>query len=138
MPITRNGTKRPREPLLQLSIVTGCAMCRIVRRPRDGDASRRGADVEILTFAHLVSNSQMRGHCLVGSLTGVVASKRVTEASKGALRPIGNRPQSVMAQARLTGRPTSRSGRKLEHSDPVVPHGRAIAQRIKGTPGITG
>ena len=74
---------------------------------------------------------------MAGSLTGVVASKRVTEASKGALRPIGNRPQSVMAQARLTGRPTSRSGRKLEHSDPVVPHGRAIAQRIKGTPGIT-
>ena len=39
----------------------------------------------------------MRGHCLVGSLTGVVASKSVTEASKGALRPIGNRSQSVMA-----------------------------------------
>ena len=33
----------------------------------------------------------------VGSLTGVVASKSVTEASKGALRPIGNRSQSVMA-----------------------------------------
>ena len=32
-----------------------------------------------------------RGHCLVGSLTGVVASKSVTEASKGALTPIGNR-----------------------------------------------
>ena len=32
-----------------------------------------------------------RGHCMVGSLTGVVASKSVTEASKGALRPIGNR-----------------------------------------------
>ena len=79
-----------------------------------------------------------RGHCLAGSLTGVVASKRVTEASKGALRPIGNRPRSVMAQARLTGRHTGRPGRKLEHSDPVVPHGRAIAQRIKGTPGITG
>ena len=80
----------------------------------------------------------LRGHCLAGSLTGVVASKRVTEASKGALRPIGNRPESVMAQARLTGRQTGRPGRKLEHSDPVVPHGRAIAQRIKGTPGITG
>ena len=39
----------------------------------------------------------MRGHCLVGSLTGVVASKSVTEASKGALRTIGNRRQSVMA-----------------------------------------
>ena len=138
MPITRNGTERPREPLLQLSIVTGCAMCRIVRRLRSRYASICGAVVEILTFVHLVSNSQKRGHCLVGSLTGVVASKSVTEASKGALRPIGNRPQSVMAQARLTGRPTSRSGRKLEHSDPVVPHGRAIAQRIKGTPGITG
>ena len=37
------------------------------------------------------------GHRLAGSLTGVVASKRVTEASKGALRTIGNRPQSVMA-----------------------------------------
>ena len=35
----------------------------------------------------------MRGHRLAGSLTGVVASKSVTEASKGALRPIGNRPQ---------------------------------------------
>ena len=35
-------------------------------------------------------------------------------------------------------RPTSRSGAKAGHSDPVVPYGRAIAQRIKGTPGITG
>ena len=35
---------------------------------------------------------------MVGSLTGVVASKSVTEASKGALGPIGNRPtQSAMA-----------------------------------------
>ena len=74
----------------------------------------------------------------MGSLTGVVASKRVTEASKGALRTIGNRPWSAMAQGRLTERLTRRSGAKAEHSDPVVPHGRAIAQRIKGTPGITG
>ena len=74
----------------------------------------------------------------MGSLTGVVASKRVTEASKGVLSTLGNRAQSAMAQGRLTVRPTSRSGTKVEHSDPVVPHGRAIAQRIKGTPGITG
>ena len=40
---------------------------------------------------------EMGGHCMVGSLTGVVASKRVTEASKGTLRPIGNRSKSVMA-----------------------------------------
>ena len=58
---------------------------------------------------------------MAGSLTGVVASKRVTEASKGALRPIGNRPRSAMAEGRLTGRATARSGRKLEHSDPVAP-----------------
>ena len=57
-------------------------------------------------------------------MTGVVASKSVTEASKGALRTIGNRPQSVMAKGRLTGRQTSRAGRKLEHSDPVFPYGR--------------
>ena len=75
---------------------------------------------------------------MVGSLTGVVASKRVTEASKGTLRPIGNRSESVMAQGCLTGRPTSRSGAKAGHSDPVIPRGRVIAQRIKGTPGITG
>ena len=80
----------------------------------------------------------LRGPRLVGSLTGVVASKSVTEAPKGALRTIGNRPQSVMAKGRLTGRPTGRTGRKLEHSDPAVPYGRAVAQRIKGTPGITG
>ncbi len=80
----------------------------------------------------------MGEQCVVGSLTGVVASKRVTEASKGALNTVGNRVQSAMAQGRLTGRHTGRSGWKQEHSDPVVPYGRAIAQRIKGTPGITG
>ena len=33
---------------------------------------------------------------------------------------------------------TARAGAKAGHSDPVVLNGRAIAQRIKGTPGITG
>jgi hypothetical protein len=71
-------------------------------------------------------------------LTGVVASKRVTEASKGPLSTLGNRAQSAIAKAGLTVRQTSRSGTKVGYSDPVVPHGRAIAQRIKGTLGITG
>ncbi len=35
-------------------------------------------------------------------------------------------------------RSTDRTGRKLGLSDLVVPNGRAITQRIKGTPGITG
>jgi hypothetical protein len=32
------------------------------------------------------------GQCLVGSLTGAVASQRVTEARDGSLRLIGNQP----------------------------------------------
>ena len=78
------------------------------------------------------------GHRLVGSLTGVVASKSVTEAYKGPLSANGNRAKSAVAEAGLTGRQTSRAGAKAGQSDPVVPHGRAIAHRIKGTPGITG
>ena len=35
-------------------------------------------------------------------------------------------------------RHTGRAGTKVGFSDPVAPNGRAIAQRIKGTPGITG
>ena len=71
-------------------------------------------------------------------MTGVVASKRVSEAFKGTLSTLGNSAMSAMAEGCLTERPTSRPGTKVGHSDPVVPHGRAIAQRIKGTPGITG
>src|SRR5678815_3006258 len=78
------------------------------------------------------------GPCMAGSLTGAVASQRVTEARDGGLRLVGNQLSSAMAQARLTARATARAERKLGHSDPVVPRGRAIAQRIKGTPGITG
>ncbi len=39
----------------------------------------------------------MTGQCQVGSLTGAVASQRVTEALEGALGPVGNR--SVRANA---------------------------------------
>ena len=75
---------------------------------------------------------------MVGSLTGAVASQTVTEARDGWLRPVGNRSLSAMAEASLTARLTSRAETKVGHSDPVVPSGRAIAQRIKATPGITG
>ena len=71
-------------------------------------------------------------------MTGAVASKRVTEAPKGSLRQNGNLSESVKAKGSLTVRQTSRSGTKVGLSDPVVPHGRAIAQRIKATLGITG
>ena len=74
----------------------------------------------------------------MGSLTGAVASQRVTEAPKGSLRMVGNHSKSVNAEGSLTARPTSRAGTKVGLSDPVVPYGRAIAQRIKATLGITG
>ena len=51
---------------------------------------------------------------------------------------VGNHALSIKAKARLTARPTSRAGTKVGLSDPVVLYGRAIAQRIKGTLGITG
>ena len=37
------------------------------------------------------------GQCLVGSLTGAVASQNVTEAREGSLSLIGNQAASVMA-----------------------------------------
>ena len=78
------------------------------------------------------------GHCQAGSLTGAVASQRVTEAPKGSLSTVGNRAQSVKAEGSLNARHTGRARTKVGLSDPVVPRGRAIAQRIKATPGITG
>tara|TARA_Y100000588_G_scaffold232898_1_gene246565 strand:- start:71 stop:367 length:297 start_codon:yes stop_codon:yes gene_type:complete len=76
--------------------------------------------------------------CLVGSLTGVVASQRVTEAFKGSLMANRNRLKSVKAEGSLTARHTGRAGAKAGFSDPVVLYGKAIAKWIKGTPGITG
>ena len=46
--------------------------------------------------------------------------------------------KSAKAEGSLTARQTGRAGTKVGLSDPVVPSGRAIAQRIKATPGITG
>ena len=63
----------------------------------------------------------------MGSLTGAVASKRVTEALKGWLNADGNRMLSVNAQASLTVRPTSRTETKVGVSDQVVVSGNAIA-----------
>ena len=91
-------------------------------------------NVEVLTQVRYPD----RGQCVVGSLTGAVSSQRVTEEHEGALIMVGNHEVSVKAQARLTASLTRRAGTKVGLSDPVVLYGRAIAQRIKGTPGITG
>ncbi|KAL1534760.1 hypothetical protein AAHA92_30899 [Salvia divinorum] len=66
------------------------------------------------------------------------ASQKVTEACKGFLGPDGDWPSSAKAEGSLTARPTRRAGTKVGLSDPTVPSGRAVAQRIKVTLGITG
>ena len=90
--------------------------------------------IGFLTFGH----DLVRGQCLMGSLTGAVASESVSEALKGSLRMVGNHSQSAKAEGSLTARPTGRAGRKLGLSDPAVLSGNAVAQRIKATLGITG
>jgi hypothetical protein len=90
--------------------------------------------VAVLTWVHNLD----RGPCMVGSLTGAVSSQIVTEEYEGLLGTVGHRTDSAMAKEGLTARLTRRAGAKAGHSDPVVLYGRAIAQRIKGTLGITG
>ena len=63
----------------------------------------------------------------MGSLTGAVASQRVTEALKGTLRMVGNHSSSVNAEECLTARHTSRAGTKVGVSDPAVQNGMAVA-----------
>ena len=60
------------------------------------------------------------GQCQVGSLTGAVASERVSEALKGSLRMVGNHSQSAKAEGSLTVTPTGGTGTKVGLSDPVV------------------
>ena len=56
MPRTRNGTKRPHEPLLQLSIGIGQMVCRIGGRLRFHVARHGGVVGEIPPFIYLMPN----------------------------------------------------------------------------------
>ena len=76
--------------------------------------------------------------CMLGSLTGAVSSQIVTEERKGRLNAVGNRVSSVRAQAGFTVSRTRPTVSKEGSSDPAIPCGRVVAQRIKGTLGITG
>ena len=67
------------------------------------------------------------GQCQVGSLTGAVASQKVTEAPKGSLRMVGNHPLSAKAKGSLTVRQTCRTDTKVGLSDPAVENGIAVA-----------
>ena len=60
------------------------------------------------------------GQCQAGSLTGAVASERVSEALKGSLRMDGNHSESAKAEGSLTATATAGAGTKVGLSDPVV------------------
>ena len=60
------------------------------------------------------------GQCQADSLTGAVASERVTEAPKGTLRMDGNHSESAKAEGCLTARVTTRAETKVGLSDPAV------------------
>ena len=74
----------------------------------------------------------------LGSLTGAVSSKNVTEECKGTLSLVGNQASSARVEGCLTARLISRADTKVGPRDPVIPNGRVIAQQRKGTLGITG
>ena len=74
----------------------------------------------------------------MGSLTGAVSSERVTEEPNGTLSLVGNQAPSVKVEGCLTARLISRADTKVGLSDPAVLDGKAVAQQIKGTLGITG
>ena len=88
--------------------------------------------------------------CLTGRLT-LSGTVLIGQFDWGGLLPNGNggvqwcpRPgrqsgnTSANVEGRLTARLISRAGTKVGVSDPAVLDGKAVAQRIKGTPGITG
>ena len=65
--------------------------------------------------------------CQVGSLTGAVASQKVTEALKGTLVVVGNHYVSANAKGCSTARSTFRAGAKAGVSDPAARCGTAVA-----------
>ena len=72
--------------------------------------------IGFLTIGHEL----VMGQCQVGSLTGAVASERVSEALKGSLKMVGNHLKSAKAKGSLTATPTGGAGTKVGLSDPVV------------------
>ncbi len=83
----------------------------------------RGAAVGIPPLCCWASNQRplsAGGQCQAGSLTGAVASERVSEALKGSLRMVGNHSKSAKAEGSLTATPTGGAGTKVGLSDPVV------------------
>ena len=63
----------------------------------------------------------------MGSLTGAVASQKVTEALKGSLRMVGNHSKRAQAAGSLTARLTRRADTKVGLSDQAIQYGMVVA-----------
>ena len=138
MLVTCARTERPHGALLQLDTGIRCCMYRIGGRLEAVTpvAAEPMLGYHPCSIGFLTScRDPAVGQCLAGSLTGAVASERVSEALKGSLRMVGNHPKSAKAEGSLTATPTGGAGTKIGLSDPVVLSGNAIAQRIKSYPG---
>src|ERR1700755_1618873 len=141
MLVTRSRTERPRDLYCSLALLLG-TVCVGWAGGWEADTlvsveslvKYRSDHLECLTWAR----DPGQGQCLAGSLTGAVASQKVPEAPKGTLSPVGNRVPSASAQGCLTVRQTCQAGAKAGTSDPAPASGSGVAQRLKGTPGITG
>ena len=99
----------------------------------DGEASVSAFDESTLGYHSSVTGiltsgrKPADGQCQADSLTGAVASQRVTEAPKGTLRMDGNHSKSAKAEGCLTARVTTRAETKVGLSDPAVLSGKAVA-----------
>ena len=93
MPVNRSKTERPREALLQLGIGFWLFMCSV--------GGSLGADETPLLNIRKSHPAIGGEQCLVGSLTGAVASQRVTEAFKGWLSSYGKRASTCKGISQL-------------------------------------
>ena len=89
-------------------------------------------------FFSISTNLIDKEQCMVASLTGAVSSQIVTEEFKGKLR-LENSAVERKGKCLLDCK-TDMSNKDciVGPSDPMILCGKVIAQRIKGTPGITG
>ena len=98
---------------------------------RESMLGYHSCDMKVLTSARDPGS----GQCQVGSLTGAVASERVSEALKGSLRMVGNHSKSAKAEGSLTVTPTGGAGTKVGLSDPAVCEWKCHRATDKSYPG---
>ena len=125
---------QPGEPAQERTVIMQLKVLADVQGARSRNVKYRSHPGGFLTRPRNPGRRQCQGV----SLTGAVSSQTATEEFEGQLSTVGNRASSARVEAGLTARRTRRADAKAGPSDPAVHCGMAVAQRIKGTLGITG